>query len=252
MQRFNPLEGHYWVCETVDRRWAVMWSHADHPNWHYMVASFADRIRATDYALTENDLIDFDPVDHRNPVPVGEAPPAPPPHAPAPDRDPVSVSYPWREQVVRDLSKLFAEHPTGFGVSLIQQRYGMTYLAAADLLRWMHAEKLGIWTYENGNAGRKIFLPPDSQLRFDPLSKKQRRLLEAMEFYADAHGIVAQTHRELAFKAGLSPNGLGSMIYALEQRKFVMLASPAHDGNPAKYQILRRSGEAPAVEEAAE
>ena len=255
MKKFNPREGHYWVAQTPDQRWAVLWSHSNHPNWHYMVASFAEQDRATDYALVENDCIDFGTEEdgNLNPVPVGQLPPPPPPYGEArlPSTEPTSVSYPWRETVARDLEKLFSEFPEGFGVHVIQERYGMTYLSATDLMRWAHDQKLALWVYENGHSGRKVCRRPNSPIPIDPLSKKQRQVLEALERLSDQHGIVSETNTRLAREAGLSANGFGSILYALECRKFLMLAKPSHDGRPATYQILKRSVEAPAISQEA-
>lgn len=252
----KPADGEFWVTQ-IGREWGVFWHHPAHHRWHYLLAKFDTEQRAKDYATVENDCLIDSP---RYPVEPQHAPATQPIAArlmgigprgalveatkrPA-AAEPVSVSHPWREQLVGDLKLLFKEYPQGFGVKVVLARYGMTYLAATDALRWLHDQKLGHWVYADGHSGEKVFLPADAVPMVDLLSKKQRAVLEAMERLADQYLMVNATHRDIASEAGISANGIGSIMYALESRGFLMLACPANDGKPANYQILKTSKEA--------
>lgn len=240
MSEYNVTDGRFWHTQLPDGQWAVLWSHPALGDWNCVVARFTSEDRAETYCNCENDCLE--PTENRADVAAPElpeliAPPSRLARLPAPKR---SMLQEYSDRLQSELSELFATYPDGVRTSHLMERYGSSYAAAVEAMKWLHHNGQGQWVYRQGMGGAKVLLPPDAEVNASDLTERQDRVFEAMRDMADEHGCVTEPYIAISAKASVSLGSVPAILYALESKGYLMLAKPAgrNGTSPAVYQII--------------
>lgn len=237
---FDVTKGLYWYTRMPDGKWGVFWSHPTLGDWHRMVASFSLENRAETYCCVENDCLELD--ETRPDVTVDSppallAPPSRIAREPAPNRANLQQ---FAEQFLQELPDLFLAHPKGLTTDFLRERYGASYAAAAEAMKWVHHIGAGQWIYRRGTSHRKTLLPPDAIVEEHDLTENQERVFDAMREMADQFGCISRRYRDIAAQARIGLGSLSPALQALQKKGYIMLAKPAASNGtaPSVYQIL--------------
>jgi len=168
-----------------------------------------------------------------------------------PDPEPIEASHsrtpepsrlPSPDQMLADLKEMFELLPDGITSQHFMERYRLPYNDALASLRWLHDNGHAQWVYKGGRPGAgKVLLPPNVKYTENDLSVRQEKVLQAL--IEGAHeGVVSMTFVEISHIAGVSFNGMGAHLWALEKKGYIRLAQPYDKsrGKPAVYRILKR------------
>lgn len=254
-EEFKVTDGHYWYARMPDGRWSVFWWHPSQGDWHKFIAAFSTEDRAESYVMCENDCLhdEFALSDEKLEPPKQLPPPSRLPQVlegkPLP---PVRLSPNFASDLLSALPDLFAAHPDGVTSDLVMKQFGVKYSDVLDAMRWLHLSGAGHWVHIRGRPGnKKILLPPDAQVEDHVLSDRQERVFEVMRRHADQYGCITKPMKEIAAEANVSSGSIAQIVYALENKGFVMMAKPASRNgvSSAVYQIIRDADASPAEEE---
>lgn len=241
MSEYKVTDGEYWVARMSDGQWGVFWSHPSLDDWHRLVARFSSEDRAERYRDVENDCLEPDEyskdVLEPDDIPVFIEPPSQLARLPAPNR---AMLREFSERLLLDLPEMFANSPGGLGTRDIMEKYGASYAAAVEGMKWLHYIGSGKWVYRRGQGGAKVLLHPDVEVEESDLTQNQEQVFDAMRDMADEFGCVTEPYVAIAARSNVSAGGMSQVLHSLEKKGYIMLAKPAgrNGTSPAVYQII--------------
>jgi hypothetical protein len=248
-KRFDPTQGKFWVGGTISGQHGVFWTHADWPDWHRLMGSFASRERAEEYmvqqaqglqpGLAPPDLIEAPPDIEVETLPVDGKP-----------RTKRENEMLLGLRILAKLPEMYRRNPNGITSEIIMREFDVAYgiAMAAAACRWLERSGRAQWASRGGDpkmgAPRKALFPNGADVPPQGLSFKQAAVLTVLLDAADANGVVTEhSFRDIALRVGASIATVNAALYELSRKGYVSRLKVGRNGiDTTEYRVRPKPG----------
>lgn len=209
--------GFHWLAQMPDGKYVILYADPILKTIHRQIGLFEDAVEARAFARKSHITLDEPPeikIEERR------------------RKDNIKTNRidALGEAMKDGLADLFAAHPEGIGVNIIQEKFNADYGDILAAVRWLSANKHAEWRRVPGGSTRKFLFPlgvddKDVFAVHDGMTTKQKAIFDLLCKKVDSAGFVTMTNRVIAIEAGVPNGSVPHLLHELCRKQKIEVAS---------------------------